>query len=176
MVSQIPETGLHSTLEANQAQRAAMAVAAGLRSISSATAKFDLSHMGRGRVHVIGRVTAKVGQTCVVTLEPVDNDIDETLDLMFVPEAEVKQLADLIDDDAFDGESPDAPEPILDGVIDLGRLAADALFLGLDPYPRKPGVEFVPPPVIVDPEDHPFAALRALRNPAAGPAKKPKRT
>ncbi len=174
MVSKIPETGLHSSLEASGAQRAALAAAADLRNILSAKATFDLSHVGRGRVHVVGRVTARVGQTCVVTLEPIDNDIDEAIDLMFVPEAEVKHLADLIDDDAPEGEVPDPPEPILNGGIDLGRVATDALFLGIDPYPRKPGVEFSPPPMTVDPEDHPFATLKALQNPAAGAAKKPK--
>ena len=43
----------------------------------------------------------------------------------------------------LDGE--DAPDPIVDGKIDLGALAAEFLALGLDPYPRKPGVAFAPP-------------------------------
>ena len=34
----------------------------------------------------------------------------------------------------------DAPDPIVDGKIDLGALAAEFMILGLDPYPRKPGV------------------------------------
>ena len=42
-------------------------------------------------------------------------------------------------------EIPDPPEPIVNGVIDLGRLATDALFLGIDPYPRKPDAVFEPP-------------------------------
>jgi uncharacterized metal-binding protein YceD (DUF177 family) len=162
-VSQIPETGLHSVLEANDAQRAALAAAAGLRDVSSAQASFDLSHAAGGRVQVVGRVTARVGQTCVVTLDPIDCDIDEPIDLMFVPEAEIKHLEDLVDDDAEDEEIPDPPEPIVNDSIDLGRLATDALFLGIDPYPRKPGAVFEPPPEVVDPEDHPFAALKALQ-------------
>ncbi len=39
---------------------------------------------------------------------------------------------------AFGGEDP--PDPIIDGKIDLGALAAEFFALGLDPYPRKPGV------------------------------------
>ena len=40
----------------------------------------------------------------------------------------------------IDGEDP--PDPIVDGKIDLGALAAEFFALGLDPYPRKPGVAF----------------------------------
>jgi hypothetical protein len=57
----------------------------------------------------------------------------------------------------------DPPEPIVNGMIDLGRVATDALFLGIDPYPRKPDAVFDQPEVAADAEDHPFAALKALK-------------
>ena len=61
------------------------------------------------------------------------------------------------------------------GTIDLGRLATDALFLAVDPYPRKPDAVFEPPVAPEDPEDHPFAALRSLqRAPGPSDSKKPK--
>jgi hypothetical protein len=73
-------------------------------------------------------------------------------------------LSDLIDDAAESSEAiPDPPEPIENGFIDLGRLATDALFLGIDPYPRRPDAVFEPPVVAADPQDHPFAALKALQ-------------
>ena len=40
------------------------------------------------------------------------------------------------------------------------------LCLAIDPYPRKPGAVFEPQVVAVDPEDHPFAALKALQTDA----------
>lgn len=173
IVEQIPETGLRVGLEANEAQRAALAVAGGLRDVSSATASFELSHIGGGKVHVVGRVSARVGQSCVVTLDPIDSDIDEPIDLIFAPEADFPPLADTVDDDAEPDDTPDPPEPIVGGIIDLGRVATDALFLGIDPYPRKPDATFEPPPVVVDPEDHPFAALKAFQ--ADGAAARPKK-
>ena len=172
-VEQIPETGLQLTLEANQAQRAALASAGGLREVSSATASFELSHVGGGKVQVVGQVKARVGQSCVVTLDPIDSDINEPIDLLFAPEADIPRLADTVDDDAESDDIPDPPEPIVGGIIDLGRVATDALFLGIDPYPRKPDAVFEPPPVAVDPEEHPFAALKALQ--ANGAAAKPKK-
>src|SRR5260370_42694601 len=125
-----------------------------------------------------------MGKTGVVTLDPIENDIDEAIDLMFAPPEQIPALADLVDDDVeSEAEIPDPPEPIVNGVIDLGRLATDALLLGVDPYPREPGAVFEPQVAAVDPEDHPFAALKALKGDAkttdkttdeAPEAKKPK--
>jgi hypothetical protein len=162
-VVQIPETGLHRDIEADGATRMALAKIAGVRDIESARASFDLTPKRDDSLHVRGRVSARVGQTCVVSLDPIENDIVEDIDLVFVPEGRLSEFADAIDGDDADREIADAPEPIVNGVIDLGRLATDALFLGIDPYPRKPDAVFVPRPSAVDPEDHHFAALKALK-------------
>jgi len=172
VVAQIPDTGLRREFEASPATRAAMAEVAGLREILSARAWLDVTPKGGGRVQVAGRVQARVGQTCVVSLEPIENDIDEAIDLIFAPPEQIPELASLVDE-AIESEVeiPDPPEPIENGVIDLGRVATDALFLAVDPYPRKPDAVFEPPVVPEDPEDHPFAALKALQldaKPGAG--------
>jgi uncharacterized metal-binding protein YceD (DUF177 family) len=175
-VGQIPDTGLRRDTEADRAARDAMAEVAGLRDVLSARASFDVTPLSGGRVHVAGRVQARIAQTCVVTLDPIESDIDEPIDLIFAPPEQIPELADLVDEDA-EGESeiPDSPEPIENGVIDLGRLATDVLFLAIDPYPRKPGAVFEPVVTAADPEDHPFAALKALQSGTKSPgAKKPK--
>jgi hypothetical protein len=173
--AQIPDAGLHRDIEADRAVRDAMAEVAGLREILSASASLDVTPKSGGRVHVAGHVRARIGQTCVVTLEPIENDIDEPIDLIFAPPEQIPQLADLVEAADTDVEIPDPPEPIVNGVIDLGRLATDALFLGIDPYPRRPDAAFEPPVVAADPEDHPFAALKALQLDAKPPGpKKPK--
>jgi uncharacterized metal-binding protein YceD (DUF177 family) len=124
-------------------------------------------------VQVTGRVRGRVGQTCVVTLEPVENDIDEAIDLIFAPPEQIPTLAHLIEQAGeSDAEIPDPPEPIMDGIVDLGRLATDALLLGIDPYPRKPGAVFELPEIPPDPEDHPFAALKALKPDADSPKRR----
>ena len=82
---------------------------------------------------------ARIGQTCVGTLDPIENDIDEEIDLIFAPPEQIPDFSDLLDE-AVEGdvEIPDPPEPIDNGIIDLGRLATDALFLAVDSYPRRP--------------------------------------
>ena len=163
-VAQIPDTGLHRDLEANQAICAGIAEVGGLREVLSASASLDVTPMSGGRYHVAGHVRARIGQTCVVTLDPMETDIDETIDLIFAPPDQIPQMADLVDEaEQSEAEIPDPPEPIENGIIDLGRVATDALYLGVDPYPRKPDAVFEPPDVAEDPEDHPFAALKALQ-------------
>jgi hypothetical protein len=177
VVAQIPDTGLNRDIDTTPDQRKALAELGGLRDVMSANASLDLTLMREGRVHVRGRVRARIGQICVVSLDPIENEIDEAIDLVFAPPEQIPALADLVEDAAeSDSEIPDPPEPIVNGAIDLGRLATDALFLGIDPYPRKPDVVFEPPVVPDDPEDHPFAALKALKRDADPPdSSKPKR-
>jgi hypothetical protein len=164
VVAQIPDTGLHRDLEAGPAARDAIAEVGGLREVLSASVSLDVIPKSGGRFHVAGRVRARVGQTCVVTLDPIENDIDEEIDLIFAPPEQIPELSDLVDEAAeSDDDIPDPPEPIERGIIDLGRVATDALFLGIDPYPRRADAVFEAPVVADDPEDHPFAALKALR-------------
>jgi hypothetical protein len=174
MVAHIPDTGLHREIEATAAERQAMADVAGLRDVLSAHAAFDVVPKSGGRLHVTGYVRARIGQTCVVTLDPIESEIDEAIDLTFGPEAEARRLADLIKEGRDNEEPPevaDPPEAIVNGIIDLGRIATDALFLAIDPYPRKPGAVFETEVTALDPEDHPFAALKALQEKKRGKKK-----
>ena len=175
-VAEIPELGLHREIEASPVERQSMAEAAGLREIALANAALDVTPMGGGRFHVGGHVRARVGQTCVVTLEPIENEVDEPIDLVFAPPEQIPHLAELVDEANEELETPDPPEPIVDGIIDLGRLATDALFLAIDPYPRRKDALFEPLIEASDPDAHPFAALKSLQlGPKSPGSNKPKK-
>jgi hypothetical protein len=161
-LEEIPESGLHRVIEAPAEARAAIAKLAGLRELAQLSAEFNLARRGAG-VAVSGRVQARVGQTCVVTLEPIENTLDEPIDVFFAPAAsESAGAAKALD-------SADEPEPLVDDKIDLGALATEFLMLGIDPYPRKAGAEFSSPKV-ADGGEHPFAALAALKKRPGGGA------
>lgn len=168
IVGEIPETGLHLEIEAPDTVRAAIAELAGLRNVQRLSAVFDLTRHGTG-VQVDGEVTGRVGQTCVVTLEPVDNDVVETVGLRFTPEAaaDVDEVLGGRAADHPEEEDEEPPEPLIGGKVDLGAIATEFLMLGLDPYPRKPGAAFSPPKV-EDAGAHPFAALEALKKRPGG--------
>jgi hypothetical protein len=103
----------------------------------------------------------------------MESDIDEEIDLTFVPPDQIPEMATLVDEaEHSDGDTPDPPEPIENGIIDLGRVATDALYLAVNPYPRKPDAVFEPPVEAADPDDHPFAALKALKVEPKKPGKK----
>ncbi|MEX6814044.1 hypothetical protein AB2C52_34490, partial [Pseudomonas aeruginosa] len=61
-----------------------------------------------------------------------------------------------------DAEDADIPDPIVGGRIDFGLLTAEFLALGIDPYPRKPGVVFEA--VQLGEDVKPFDVLRTLRS------------
>jgi hypothetical protein len=156
----VPEDGQHFDLAADAETRAAVAQIAGLRDLPRLEASFDVSRHGRSGLRVAGRVSAVAGQTCVVTLEPLANELIEHVDLVFEPPpAAASEETDA--DEAESSAGGDA-EPLLDGKVDLGALATEFLILGLDPYPRKPGAVFEPP-ADASADPGPFAALGALK-------------
>lgn len=158
-VADVAETGEHMDLAADAETRAGIARIAGLRELPRLEASFDLLPHGGGGLHVTGRVSATVGQNCVVTLEPLTNEIEEEIDLRYMPAA----AAAAVDGEPAAEAEPKwgEPEPLIGGVVDLGTLATEFLILGLDPYPRKPGAVFEAPRD-KRPEPGPFAGLAGL--------------
>jgi uncharacterized metal-binding protein YceD (DUF177 family) len=164
-VEDIPASGLHVEIEAPAATRAeVLRLVEGLstvRDLSKLSAVFDLIRRG-ARVHVAGHVSARVAQTCVVTLEPIESDVEETVDVLFAPAAaEGTQPGPEFDGNAL-SDSKEPPEPLVDGTVDIGALATEFLVLGIDPHPRKAGAEFAPLKV-GDDGARAFAALEALK-------------
>jgi uncharacterized metal-binding protein YceD (DUF177 family) len=160
-LEQIPETGLHCEIAAPAEACAAIAQLAGLRGLQQLSATFDLVRRGTG-VAANGRVQARVEQTCVVTLEPIENTVDEPIDIVFAPPG----AAEFAAGEAL-GAAEEVPEVLVDDKIDLGALATEFLMLGIDPYPRKAGAQFVPPKAD-ESGRHPFAALAVLKKRPGG--------
>lgn len=161
-VDDIPDHGMHIEIDASAPVRAqVLALVDGLSTVhdlASLSAVFDLTRRG-AKVHVRGSVRARVGQTCVVTLEPMESLVDETVDLTFAPTAAgAGEPVGEIDIRPHD----EPPEPLAGSMLDLGVLATEFLALGIDLYPRKSGVEFSPVTIGED-APKPFAALAALK-------------
>jgi hypothetical protein len=89
--------------------------------------------------------------------------VEEKVDIAFVPRDVLELPRSGTEDELEPREVKwDDPEPLVDGKIDLGALATEFLILGLDPYPRKPGAVFDPPPEERS-GDGPFAGLAKLK-------------
>ncbi len=148
-VSAVGARGADVTVEANQAERAALATRFGLPAIEALTCRFRLAALPGSAVAAECRLQARIVQACVVSLEPFESAIDEAFSLRFVDEARLS--------DALDPEGDDEIA-VVGGLIDLGEAAAEQLALGLDPYPRRPGA--VLDEAEQTPLAGPFAALR----------------
>jgi uncharacterized metal-binding protein YceD (DUF177 family) len=156
----IPETGRHFDLVPDRATRDAIAALAGVVELPRLEATFDVTLHGRGGLRVVGRVSATVGQVCVLTLEPMESEIDEPIDLVFLPAAGSSQAG--LGGGEVEVPAEDEPEVLVSETVDLGAIATEFLVLGIDPYPRKPGAVFEAP-AAGDGTARPFAALAALK-------------
>ena len=165
----VDEVGAKKTLpfRAPDSALVALAQAIGVDRVLSCEANFYVTPTRDDAFDVTGTVTARVVQTCVVTLEPFETDIKEKLAVRFAAGVAARESTRKHVDAEADEEGSsgmvETPEPIVDGGLDLGAVAQEFLALAVDPYPRKPGAAFAS----ADPGDappSPFAALATLRS------------
>lgn len=131
-------------LEADDKECAALAELWNILAVRALKADLHVARWKRDGVRVKGEVFAEIEQACVVTLEPVMSTIREKLEQIYVPEG--SKLARLIADGqgemVLDPDGPDLPETFVGDQIDAGVLVTEFAALAIDPYPRKPGVDF----------------------------------
>jgi uncharacterized metal-binding protein YceD (DUF177 family) len=156
---------------ASEGERAALARRFGFLGLPTFSARVTVDRRPGGQVVVEGRLRGRIVQACVLTLDPVAQDLDDAFRIVF------KQ--DMADDrDPESGEAvlssqADAPEPLPGNVLDVGEIVAEQLSLVADPYPRRPGAKLedvLPKPRHggrkghQEQRRHPFAGLAALRD------------
>jgi Large ribosomal RNA subunit accumulation protein YceD len=160
----VPRTGQTNVLRVSVAQCDAIAAFLDIPSVESLDATVTITPARGGSFHVTGEVRASVHQLCGVSLEPFSTAIHEQIDVRLAPDDRLETVVKKEVERTLQDEDP--PEPLTNGMIDIGALAVEALALGLDPYPRKPGIKT---PVMGDNDvsESPFAALAALKKPSA---------
>jgi hypothetical protein len=104
---------------------------------------------------------AALAQTCVVSLVPVEEKVEESFSLLLSNEPEPEES--LQEDSWLDLAQEDAETVYVGdtGLFDVGEIIVQYLSLAMDPYPRHPDAAFTP--VVEDtPEKNPFSKLKAL--------------
>jgi hypothetical protein len=155
-VQDIPDAGLTVERSASPGELDAVARTLELLGCRSLAVRYALTLRGGGHVHLAGTLQAQVEQSCVVTLEPLLNDVSADFKVDYWPETELPEPGGGVVD--IDDESD--LEPIVAGRIEVGRVVFQALASAIDLFPRKPGVTFEPPPAARD--DHPESPFSAL--------------
>ena len=148
----------HVTIEATEAERAALAEELDLLSLDTLTADVTVRPWKAEGVRVVGTVRGTVSQACVVTLEPVKGTVEETFDVRLHPDVTASASV------SVDPDSADPPETLDSDRVDIGAIALEHFALGLDPYPRAPGAAFEVEDDGSADEPSPFAVLAALKN------------
>ncbi len=168
-IDKIGKGGLTEDIIAEPEELAALAERMKLPAIRELKAHLELAPWKKGRIRVRGRFSAVIDQECVRTLDVFTSEIGESVERIyikpeFVTAGEMKESSD------FDADAPDAPDVIVDDVIDIGELVAESLALALDPWPKKPGTTYVDYHSGEETEEKegdgrrsPFAALEKLR-------------
>ena len=165
VVQDIPGAGLTVERSASSDEREAIARALDLVACSGMTARYAVAPKGDGHVHVSGTVEAEVEQTCVVTLEPLVNQVADRFSVDYWPETDMPEPGG----GAVDMHDEPDLEPIVAGRIEVGRVIFQCLAGAIDLFPRKPGVTFDPSAASSEtggstkPES-PFAALAKMKN------------
>ena len=170
-VSVLPAAGRPLEIISTAAERAALATRYKIVALPSLTASLRITpvpHTLVGVVRVSGTVQAEVEQVCGVTAEPFVARVDTDLERFYAPPSP-KRREPIADEVELDPLADDPPDDIIDGSIDVGELVAEELALALDPFPRKPGVEFRAPPEYTAPDEavgpdrqRPFEGMTAL--------------
>lgn len=159
-VAAVPPDGQQLDISADAEVRGRIAKSLGLVALDRLQLQGRADRIGADGLRIVGTVSAAVTQTCVVTLDPVVNEVLEAVDVTFAPESPSNAADELVDAGV---ETPDPPEPLRAGRLDLATLAIEFLQLGLDPYPRRPEAVFEAP-AEDDRAGGPFAALERLKN------------
>ncbi|WP_422373433.1 YceD family protein [Hoeflea sp.] len=131
-------------------------------------AEIAIGRWKRDGVRLKGRVRATVEQACVVTLDPVEQHIDEEVEAVFLPENSrlAKRMTDGNGEMFLDPEGPDLPDTFAGDTIDVGAVAAEFAALAIDPYPRQPDLGYadrIESDEETDKKPSPFAVLQGLK-------------
>jgi hypothetical protein len=131
-------------LEADEAERKGLAALWDVVSVEELKAELKINRWKRDGVRVRGTVKARIVQECVVSLDPVETEINEEFEQLFVPEGSklarvpIQPSGEMV----MDPEGQDLPETFVGDTIDAGVVVAEFAAMGIDPYPRKPGLDF----------------------------------
>ena len=151
---------LSPVLEADAAERVALARRFAITAVNRLVARLDLTREGRA-VMASGTLEADIVQPCAISGEDLSVAIREPLAFRFVPAASHQPSAEEVE-----LEAEDLDEIEYEGTqFDLGEAVAQSLALAIDPYLTGPNADAARAKagLLGESDAGPFAALKALK-------------
>lgn len=117
---------------------------------------------------VRGAFKATIQQTCSVTLEPVEEVLEEDVERYFLPQEDIDALEPpSLEEVEVYLDGPEPPEPLEGTEISLFDILREQILLSKSAFPRKEGALLPDTGAAGDSEEEgpakPFAALKALK-------------
>ena len=146
--------------QADEAELKALAVTLDVVAVRALRVTGRVKALSRDRFAIAGHLAVRLVQTCVVTLEHLETEVRESIEVELWPRGTLAEP---------EGESSafatSGPEPYDAGHLPLGQLVVEHLAAAIDPFPRRVGAE-------VDWRDgrdkaapaNPFAVLARLKD------------
>jgi uncharacterized metal-binding protein YceD (DUF177 family) len=159
---EIPRNGVVRQIVVDPGTRAALARELDVLGVERLSVDYTVRPLRSGRFRLSGQVAADVWLECGVSLDPTVQEIREDFDVEFLPPAEGQADDDL----GFDPLADTDLETIHNGRIDAGRLVTEVVASAIDPFARDADAELEAAEAKPNEaaEDHPFAALAALKS------------
>lgn len=173
LVPKLPNTGRNIVFKADQHALMPIRDELQVERLTLFQAKLLARPWKKGGLSLKGNVTVHLEQACVVTSEPVADELNIEIDRKFLPAGKSirqEKLNDegelVIDPDAFD-----FPDEFQGDTIDLWAALLEEVVLGLNPFPRIDGAEIAAEyqadeatDIAADETHNPFSELNTLIN------------
>src|SRR5881392_1538042 len=117
VVDRMGANGAALEITASDNERAALAKRFGFLGLPAFTARVTIDRRPGGRVVVEGRLRGKIVQACILTLDPVAQDLDETFRIVF--KQDLAEERDPESGEALVSPQADAPEPLSGNMLDV---------------------------------------------------------
>jgi uncharacterized metal-binding protein YceD (DUF177 family) len=151
---------VHLTPEVDAATRARIAETTGVDALNRLDVALTLKPWLDG-AELHGRIRAHVIQTCGVSLDPFDSDLDADFTVRVLPAGSRNAPTAEAHELEIDPEADDPPDVLEGEAVDVGAYVVEHLALEVDPFPRKPGAVFEQPGGVE--VISPFASLASLK-------------
>lgn len=173
-IDHIDRKGNRESISANTDECAALARRFDIASVENLTAELSIKPMADKLTYeVTGTLTAIVTQNSIISGTPVTKDVTNDIEAWFINNEKITSFSAAkkrLEDEDMEREvlnERDDPDPIENGIIDLGEVAAQFLGLALDDYPRteneSDGAGDYIEATSEDTKPNPFAVLAKLK-------------
>lgn len=135
----IKKSGSNVAFEASENERSRLAARFNIVGVSALHADCNLRKMKqkeKGDYLLEVSFSAKIIQECILTLDEIEQDIEDNFSIIFKEVQDTKTDIDEHREVEFELEEEDI-EYIDNRVVDIGEYVAEYLSLAINPYPRK---------------------------------------